>query len=204
MVRYFLLMNHNFRDRRDAGRQLGKRLLHLRDVHPVVPALPRVGVPVAAEVAQTLGVSLDILCARKIGAPGHPELAVGAVADGTNPLIVVNEDVQKALSDAYIATESARRLREIERRRAAYLCERPLPELRNRAVIVVDDGIATGATVKVALQTLKTAGAAQCVLAVPVAARDVAAELEGTCDVFVVVFAATSAWCRRSVLRHLQ
>jgi putative phosphoribosyl transferase len=144
--------------------------LHLRDSRPVVLALPRGGVPVAAEVAQTLGASLDILFVRKIGAPGHRELALAAIVDGAKPLTVINEDVRKAfsVSDNYIAMESARELREIKRRSAAYLRGRSPPELRDRTVIVVDDGIATGATVKVALQALRATGAAKRVLAVPV------------------------------------
>jgi putative phosphoribosyl transferase len=131
-------MNQKFKDRRDAGRQLAQRLLHLRDVHPVVLALPRGGCPSPAEVAQTMGAPLDILFVRKIGAPGHRELAVGAVTDGTNPLTVVNEDVRKAfaVSDGYIATESARQRREIEGRSAAYLRDRPLPEFRGRTAIL--------------------------------------------------------------------
>jgi putative phosphoribosyl transferase len=184
-----LLDQTRFRDRSDAGRQLARRLLHLRDSRPVVLALPRGGVPVAAEVAQTLGASLDILFVRKIGAPGHRELALAAIVDGANPLTVINEDVRKAfsVSDNYIAMESARELREIKRRSAAYLRGRSPPELRDRTVIIVDDGIATGATVKVALQALRVAGAAKRVLAVPVAPRDVAAELQDVCDELVVL-----------------
>lgn len=178
-----------FRDRRDAGRRLVPRLEHLRDAHPVVLALPRGGVPVAFEVARALGAPLDLLLVRKLGAPGHPELAVGAVVDGAHPQTVINEDIRHglAVSDAYIEAESVRELRELERRRTAYGRGQTPVDLRGRTVVVVDDGIATGATTRAALRGLAGAGAARRVLAVPVAPPEVTAELESECDELVVL-----------------
>lgn len=179
-----------FRDRRDAGRQLARRLMHLRGADPVVLALPRGGVPVAFEVAEALAAQLDLVMVRKLGAPGFPELAVGAVVDGAHPETVINEEIRRelAVSAEFIARESAAQLAEIERRRDTYLRGRPPPQLRGRTVIVVDDGIATGATVRVALQAIAGSGAASRVLAVPVAPPDTAAELEALCDEAVFLF----------------
>jgi putative phosphoribosyl transferase len=182
-----------FQDRRDAGHQLAAHLLHLRDAQPVVLGLPRGGVPVGFEVAQALNAPLDLLMVRKIGAPGYPELALGAVVDGAEPQTVINDDVRRDLevSEDYIARETARELVEIERRRALYLRGRPPVPLRGRTVIVVDDGIATGATMRVALQALAGVTPARRVLAVPVAPADVAAELERLCDEAVVLLRPT-------------
>ena len=173
-----------FRDRRDAGLQLAQRLLHLRASDPVVLALPRGGVPVAFEVAQALAAPLDLVMVRKLGAPGFPELAVGAVVDGAHPETVINEAIRRELAvpAEFIARESAAQLAEIERRREAYLGGRPPPRLHGRTAVVVDDGIATGATVRAALVALAGSGAARRVLAVPVAPPDTAAELEALCD----------------------
>lgn len=179
-----------FRDRRDAGRQLVPRLLHLRGADPVVLALPRGGVPVAFEVAEALAAPLDLVMVRKLGAPGFPELAVGAVVDGAHPETVINEEIRRELAvpDGFIARESAEQLAEIERRRGLYLRGRPPPQLRGRTVIVVDDGIATGATIRAALRALGGSGAARRVLAVPVAPPDTAAELEEMCDEAAFLF----------------
>ncbi|MBO1076243.1 phosphoribosyltransferase [Roseomonas marmotae] len=172
-------------DRAAAGRALAARLMHLRDAAPVVLALPRGGVPVAFEVAAALGAPLDILLVRKIGAPHFPELAAGAVLGGAHPGTVINEAVVRELgiSEAYLEREAARQRAEITRRSDAYLRGRPPLPVENRTVIVVDDGAATGATARVALRMLRAAGLARrVVLAVPVAAPEVAAMLRGLCD----------------------
>ncbi len=173
-----------FRNREEAGRQLAQHLLHLDGTRPVVLALPRGGVPVALPIAEALDAPLDLLLVRKIGAPGQPEFGIGAVVDGHQPEIVVNDDVVRMLRipESYVADQAAAELREIERRRAVYLKGRQPTELRGRTVIIVDDGIATGGTARVALQALARAGAARRVLAVPVAPADTAQEFRGQCD----------------------
>jgi putative phosphoribosyl transferase len=174
-----------FHDRADAGRQLAGRLLHLRDEDTVVLALPRGGVPVAAVIAETLHAPLDLLIVRKIGAPGHQELAVGAVMGGVHPATVLNEDIIRGLGvpGGYIEREAERQRAEIERRRAVYLRGRSPAALQGRTALVVDDGIATGATMRVALRALNMGGAVRrVVLAVPVAPPEVGEQLRRLCD----------------------
>ena len=180
-----------FEDRRDAGHQLGLRLRKLRLTDPVVLALPRGGVPVAAEVAALLEAPLDLVLVRKIGAPGHEELAAGAVVDGAQPELVLNPEVigSFGIDDAYLAAEQARQLVEIERRRALYLSGRPRPGLAGRVAVVIDDGIATGATVRAALRAVRRAGPAELILAVPVAAASILRRLEAEVDRVVCLHA---------------
>ena len=160
-----------FRDRRDAGRQLGRALLRFKDRDPVVLALPRGGVPVGYEVAGALGAPLDVLIVRKIGAPDYEELGIGAIVEGDPPQTVLNEDVMAAVSPsgAYLETARMQQLAEMERRRKLYRGDRPLIAIAGRTVILVDDGIATGGTARAALTGLKASGAAAVILAVPVA-----------------------------------
>jgi putative phosphoribosyl transferase len=160
-----------FRDRADAGRVLATRLQHLRSAHPVVMGLPRGGVPVAAEIAAALDAQLDVVLVRKIGAPDREELAVGAV--GEDGVTVRNDVVLRELGLTWddLADRIAGEREEI-RRRAATLRPGPRPDLRDRTVILVDDGIATGATVVAALRVLRDLGVARIVLAVPVAPPD--------------------------------
>lgn len=172
-----------FLDRREAGRLLGAALARLKLDDPVVLALPRGGVPVGYEVARQLGAPLDILLVRKIGAPGHEEFGIGALVDGASPQIVIDEAAARmtGADKAYIDRIVARELAELERRRAAYRT-RPPEKLAGRAVVVVDDGIATGGTVRAALKGLGQVGARRVVLAVPVAPADTLQELRGLCD----------------------
>jgi putative phosphoribosyl transferase len=160
-----------FTDRAAAGRQLANKLTHLKDERPVVLALPRGGVAVGFEIAQALAAPLDIVLVRKIGVPWQPELALGAVTDGATPETFIDQDLARRLDvpENYIQEEMARQLDEIERRRASYCAGRPPVEVAGRAAIVVDDGIATGATMRVALRTVRRRGPARLVLAVPVA-----------------------------------
>lgn len=173
-----------FHDRREAGRRLALALSHHASARPLVLALPRGGVPVAYEVARALDSELDLLFVRKLGAPGYEELGIGAVVDGADPQLVLNEDVirQLAPSPNYIRSEMQRQLAEIERRRRAYLGNRkPIP-VDGRTVIVIDDGIATGGTVKAALKGLRKAHVGRIILAVPVAPAASIAELRSACD----------------------
>ena len=173
----------HFADRHEAGRLLGHKLAQLALARPVVLALPRGGVPVGFEVARTLSAPLDILLVRKIGAPGHEEYGIGALVDGANPQVVIDEAIAQMVGadQAYIDRTVARELAELERRRATYRTGPP-EAMAGRTVIVVDDGIATGNTVKAALQALARAGAARIILAVPVAPASTLRELEELCD----------------------
>jgi putative phosphoribosyl transferase len=160
-----------FSDRRDAGRRLAARLADFAAERPLVLALPRGGVPVAAEVADALDAELGVLIVRKLGAPGQPELGIGALVDGADPQVVLNEQVIAEVrpSADYIAAEKARQLDEIERRRKAYEGDRAPAEVRGRTVLLVDDGLATGGTARAALRALRRRGPRRLVLAVPVA-----------------------------------
>ena len=173
-----------FTDRRDAGRQLARALTHLRSQSPLILALPRGGVPVAFEVAAALDAELDLLFVRKLGAPGHPEFGIGAVVDGADPQMVVNEAAvrQLAVSTGYLRAELARQLDEIDRRRHAYVGARPAVPVAGRTVIVVDDGIATGGTVAAALAGVRRNHPGHLVLAVPVAPPEAVAALRPQCD----------------------
>lgn len=177
-----------FQDRSDAGRRLASVLARHLGQDAVVLALPRGGAPVGAEVAAALDAPLDLVLVRKIGAPGRAELAVGAVADsGGGAITVRNEDVIRmfGVDEETFASVRAGELAEIERRRRAYLGHRAPVVVAGRLVIVVDDGVATGATTRAALQAVKARGPAAIVLAVPVGAPDVLAGLQTEADEIV-------------------
>jgi putative phosphoribosyl transferase len=171
-----------FADRTDAGRQLAEVLAAKALESPIVYALPRGGVPVAVEVGRRLGAPVDLVLVRKIGAPGQPELALGAVADGEAAVTVVNPDIARATqaSPAFLAHARARELAEIERRRRLFLGDRPRPDPRGRTVLIVDDGLATGATARAAAESLQAQGASRIIIAAPVAPPDTVASLEAS------------------------
>lgn len=176
-----------FTDRRYAGRRLAHELIRYKGDNPVVLALPRGGVVVAAEVAAALDAPLDLVLVRKIGVPIQPELAMGAVVDGARPHIIRNEDI---IDDARISETEFNRvceaeLLEIERRRSRYLADRPRAAVTDRMVIVVDDGIATGATVRAALEAILERGPKWLLLAIPVAPPAVLDELADVTDEIV-------------------
>jgi predicted phosphoribosyltransferase len=172
------MMGTRFHDRIDAGRRLASELTEYsrrRDV--LVLALPRGGVPVAYEVARELDAPLDVFLVRKLGVPGHEELAMGAIATGG--VRVLNDSVIEMLHvpDRVIDAVAEREQRELERRETEYRGDRPVPEVRGRTVILVDDGLATGSTMRAAAEALKHEGAERLVVAVPVAPPE-------TCEAF--------------------
>ena len=177
----------SFENRSEAGAQLAKALARFKSERAVVLALPRGGVPVAKEVAAALGAPLDLVLVRKIGVPSQPELAMGAIVDGPEPLTVRNEDVIRAVgvSEAEFNRVRDRELAEIQRRRNAYLGARPHPQLADRTVIVIDDGIATGATTRAALRAVRQQQPKKLVLAVPVAPTSSLSELREEADEIV-------------------
>jgi putative phosphoribosyl transferase len=160
-----------FKDRMQAGIQLAAELLRFKEQDPVVLALPRGGVPVGFEVAKALDAPLDLILVRKIGAPLQPELAMAAVVDGERMDLVINEDVLEALglSEDDVREWAKREVEEIERRRQLYLGGRERVTVRGRTALVVDDGIATGATMRAALRAVRRREPRHLVLAVPVA-----------------------------------
>jgi len=173
-----------FKDRTDAGCQLARALAAYRDQRPVILALPRGGVTVAAEIASVLAAPLDLVLVRKIGVPQQPELAMGAVVDGGAPLIVRNEDVIALanVSETEFKAVCDSELAEIERRRTLYLGNRERVDVAGRTAIIIDDGIATGATIRAALRATRLRKPAKLVLAVPVAPPDIIDQLRSEAD----------------------
>jgi len=191
---------NRFLDRTQGGRLLAERLTgYANRSDVIVLALPRGGVPVASEIALALRAPLDVFVVRKLGVPGHEELAMGAIASGG--VRVLNREVIDALRlpDEVIETAGARELRELQRRESAYRGCRPAPELRGRTVILVDDGIATGSSVLAAIQALRQLGAGRIVVATPVVAPSTAQWLRSEVDELVAVqmpdsFAGVGEW----------
>lgn len=184
-----------FRDRRDAGRRLARKLARYRGLpNTVVLGLPRGGVATAAEVAAALELPLDVVIARKIGAPGNPELAIGAVAEDGDPYLKKESLALAGASDAYVTGEVARQRIEILRRRAWLRGGRPLALPEQATAILVDDGIATGSTVIAAIGALRQLGAARIVLAAPVAPPDTVAALRPMVDEVVVLATPAMFW----------
>lgn len=177
----------SFRDRAEAGRRLAARLLAYKDQKPLVLALPRGGVPVGYEIARALAAPLDVVLVRKLGAPGQPELAIGAIALGAEPEIVTDPDLIAALgvSDAELAAIEARELDVLYRRRDVFLAGRLPAQVAGRTAILVDDGIATGATMRAALRATRAGKPERLVLAVPVAPADSLKELASEADAIV-------------------
>lgn len=193
-----------FNDRRDAGRRLAKNLVAREDPSPVVLGIPRGGVIVAYEVARALSAPLDVIIPRKIGAPENPELAIGALAqDGT---LVVDQALVKALgvSEAYLKEETARQKSEIERRLQSYRHGAPPAELKGATAIVVDDGIATGATVLAALRGVRSSRPARLILAVPVAPPDTLERLTPEADEVICLAAPEPFYAVGQFYRHFE
>jgi len=191
-----------FADRRDAGRRLGALLTGMPLHDPVVLALPRGGVPVAAEVARALGAPWEVFVARKVGAPGHEEYGIGAVAEGVDgdDEVVLTPDVGRLrLRPEEVGALVARQRAELARRVRRYRADRALPEVAARDVLLVDDGLATGVTAEAALRALRRRAPRRLVLAVPVCAPEARCRLEDVADAVVCVtsparFLAVGAW----------
>jgi putative phosphoribosyl transferase len=171
----------SFTDRADAGRRLAAALTPLRQRDPVVLALPRGGVPIGYHVARALGAPLDVIVVRKLGAPGHEELAVGAIARGA---VYVDWPIvrQLAVTQAYLDQVIGAEKEELERRERAYRGGRPAVPVKGRTVIVVDDGLATGATLRAALVAVRSEQPSSIVVAVPVGAPESVARLRALAD----------------------
>jgi len=181
-------MKTQFRNRVEAGRILARSLAGYANQPGVrVLALPRGGVPVAFEVAQALHAPLDVFVVRKLGVPGHEELAMGALASGGGR--VLNQEIIDLLGlpDRVIAAAEKRERRELQRRELAYRGDRPAPEVKGRTVILVDDGIATGSTMRAAVQALRHLQVGRIVVAVPTAAPSAAEEMRREVDEFIAV-----------------
>jgi putative phosphoribosyl transferase len=191
-----------YRNRADAGRALARRLAHYADRPDVlVLALPRGGVPVAYEVARALHAPLDVFLVRKLGVPGQEELAMGAIASGG--VRVLNEEVVRVLQipDEVIDSVAESEWRELERREREYRDDRPLPEVHGRTVILIDDGLATGSTMRAAVAALRQQGPARLVVAVPVAAAATCEDFRAEVDEVVCAqtpdpFYAVGSWYR--------
>jgi putative phosphoribosyl transferase len=164
----------NFKNRSDAGRKLAARLAQYKDQQVVLLALPRGGVPVAAEVAAVLGAPIDLVLVRKIGVPSQPELAMGAIVDGDWPITVRNEDVIRlaGVDERTFRAVRDREFAELERRRRLYLGGRNRIGVKDRIAIVIDDGVATGATTRAALRAIRMRQPNKLILAVPVGPTD--------------------------------
>jgi len=176
-----------FENRLEAGKKLAQALIRLKMDNPIIYALPRGGVPIGAEVALALHAPLDLILIRKLGAPGHAELAIGAIVDGMTPTTILNDAIVRELGvgAGYIARTSEVALAEIDRRRAVFR-DVVIPQSpAGRAVIIVDDGLATGATMEAAVKSMRKAKASRIVVATPVAPMEAAATFQGLADDFV-------------------
>ena len=180
-------MSAIFTDRRQAGQVLAEQLSHFANRSDVVVlALPRGGVPVGYEVARKLRVPLDVFVVRKLGVPGQEELAFGAIASGGARVLHESIIYSLRLTDAMIERISAREQQELERRERLYRGDRPAPDLTGKTVIIVDDGLATGATMRAAVDAIKCLAAKHIVVAVPVGSRDTCSAMRRISDVLCV------------------
>lgn len=183
-----------FSDRVEAGEKLADILMKYKDEDPVVLALPRGGVPVGFEVAKALEAPLDVVLVRKIGVPWQPELALGALVEGNPPTVVLNDDVvaQTGVGRDFITAEAARQEVEIERRRKAYVGDRALVSVEGKTAIIVDDGIATGATMRAVIDAVKMGKPKRTVLAVPVGPPGPTDALRGKADEVICLYSPES------------
>lgn len=191
-----------FEDRADAGRRLAQAVAAEAPPEPLIMALPRGGVPVAFEIAMHLHAPLEVLIVRKIGAPGHQEFGLGALVDGEEAELVLNREAVRLVRPprGYLAAETERQRAEIARRRILYLGDREPLSPRDRNVVLVDDGIATGGTIRAAIEALRRAGVRSLLLAVPVAPASAIARLRSSVDSIVCL--STPAFFRAVGLHY--
>jgi putative phosphoribosyl transferase len=171
-----------FRDRAQAGSELARKLQSYQLSDPIVLALPRGGVPVGFKIAAALRAPLEVFVARKVGAPGHEELGIAAIAEGSDELVIGEAARQLGIGRHEIEKQAAREREELRRRVSYYRRNRPLPDVAGRDVIVVDDGLATGVTAEAAMRALRQRRPRRLLLAVPVCARDTASRLDRISD----------------------
>lgn len=195
-----------FRDRTEAGRMLATEIAALAPHNPIVLALPRGGVPVAFEIASALDAPLDLVLVCKAGAPGNPELAVAAIVDGNPPEVVLNREIVEAydLQDDELAALIARKKPELEHRRAFYRGRRQPLSVRGKSAIIVDDGAATGTTIKVAARAIRRRSPAQIILALPVAPPEVVSDLLQEADKVVCIVQPPHFWALGFHYREFQ
>ncbi|GHB47545.1 phosphoribosyltransferase [Streptomyces viridiviolaceus] len=187
-----------FHDRREAGQELALRLMEWAAdgefTHPIVLALPRGGVPVAAPVAQALSAPLDVLVARKIGLPGNPETGIGAIVGDDPPLFDRRAVEMLGLSEDRLGPQVAHERTELHRRELLYRGDRPAPDLSDRTVIVVDDGLATGVTARAALRHLRGRNPGRLILAVPVGAPESVSSMRPEADDVLCLYQPSAFW----------
>ena len=171
-----------FRDRKDAGVRLAQVLREFKGKDVIILAIPRGGVPVAKEIADFLGCEMDVIITRKVGAPNNPEFAIGSVTQDGELLTDLRFATSYGVGESYILEESKRQAKIVKERLRKFRGDKPYPYLQNRIVVIVDDGIATGYTIRAAVQSVKTKGPSKIVLAVPVAPRDAIEELRSEVD----------------------
>lgn len=192
-----------FENRTTAGEALVSKLQPFASSNTIIYALPRGGVPVAAPVSKALRAPLSLLFVKKIGAPGHPELAIGAIVDGEEPTQILHKDIVGSLhvSERYISAESEAALTEIERRHGLYSGLYARLSSKNKVAIVIDDGLATGASMEAAIKALRQQDAQQVIVAVPVAPSDTIAKLRELADDVICLKTPSPFW---SVGEHYQ
>ncbi len=178
----------HFKDRQDAGRQLARQLMTYRDEHPIILAIPRGGVVTGSEVARALGAPLDVIVVRKLGAPWQPELGIGAIAPGGVQVLDRPTIEYLGISEGELEQVRQAQQMELQRRLHLYRGGRPLPQVRDRTVILVDDGLATGVTTRAAIQALRQQRPKRLILAVPVAAPETADRIRPEVDELVCLF----------------
>ena len=199
-----MLEDQPFNDRREAGQQLAAALPDLDPANTVVIALPRGGVPVAEEICNARHLPLDLVFVRKIGVPMQPEVAAGAIVDDVRPHVIINRQVatRAQLSDETIKRMGLDLLPEIERRKALYLNGLTQPDLTGKTLVVVDDGVATGSSLKASLQALRESGAARTILALPTAPPEVVQSLAPLADDIMCLHQPTPFWAVGAAFRH--